>query len=156
VFDIRVTTEVPDELDIMYGTIQIGDFNEMFTASLSDWAPEHYERQWQEAAQRLVDGELKSAFVTSFLLPSNSFYFVWWPCYRSGETVYVHNQLRLYEQIQSPFCVEALYDYVPDRETVNEDGMKISEWQMPLEWVRAFAKQEPHRLTFLSRRSFSG
>jgi hypothetical protein len=101
--------------------VRIGDFNETFIASLTDWTPEQYRRQWQEAAQRLVDGGLKSAFVTSFLSPNKSFYFVWWPCYRSGEAVYVRNQLRFYDQMPSPFVVDALYDYVADRKTVSED-----------------------------------
>jgi len=146
VFDIRLTSEVPDELEdgvsAVYGIIQIGDFNETFIASLSEWTPERYALQWKEAAQRLVNGESRSAFVTSFVPPDKSFYFVWWPCYRIGKTVCVQNQMRFYDQLPSPFLVDALYDYIADRKTVSEDdGMAISEWELPLEWLRDFVNR---------------
>jgi CdiI N-terminal domain len=146
VFSIRLTSEVPDELEdgvaAVYGNIQIGDFHETFIASLCEWSDERYASQWQEAAHRLVNGESKSAFVTSFVPPDKSLYFVWWPCYRIGETVYVQNQMRFYEQLPSPFLVNALYDYVADRKVVSEDdGTAISEWELPLEWLRDFVRR---------------
>jgi hypothetical protein len=144
VFDIGLTTEIPAELEegtsAVYGSIQMGDFKEKFIAELSEWSPERYDQQWQEAAKRLVRGEAKSAFITSFLSPSKSFYFTWWPCYRVGETVYVQNQLRFYEQIPS-FAVERIYDYVVERKIVSkDDGTAISEWELPLEWIRDFTR----------------
>jgi hypothetical protein len=141
-FDIRLSTETPDEVEVgaaVYGQIQIGSFNETFIASLSDWPPDRYRRQWLEAAERLVTGESKSAFVSSFVSPRDGMYFVWWPCYRVGEIVYVQNQLRFYEQLPSPFHENALYNYVADRRTVSEDeGSPISEWELPLLSIRDF------------------
>jgi hypothetical protein len=115
-FDIQLTDEAPPELDggvsALYGSIEIGDFKEKFVVSLVEWTPERYERQWREAAKRLLEGFAKSAFVTSFVSPRGSFYFVWWVCFRIRETVHIQNQLRFYEQLPGPFSVDALYDYI--------------------------------------------
>jgi len=94
----------------------------------------------QEACRRLVNGESKSAFVTSFVSPQLSFYFMWWVCYREGEAVYIQNQMMHYEQLPSAFVPESLYDYVEDRKTVTDEGLQVSEWKMPLQWVREFLK----------------
>lgn len=143
-FDIRLTAEVPAELEAgvsaVYGSIQIGEFNETFVTSLAEWPPERYQLQWREAAQRLVKGAAKSAFVTSFLPPNKWLYFVWWPCYRIDENVYIQNQLRFDEQIPS-FAVEHLYDYIDDRKTVTDDGEQISEWELPLESLRDYVNR---------------
>jgi hypothetical protein len=124
---------------LVYGNLQIGDFRETFVASLLDWTPEAYRQQWREAAERLVNGESKSAFVTSFAPPTDAGHFEWWPCYGVYEIVYVQNQFRFYEQLASSFHLDSLYDYVADRKTVSEaDGAPISEWQIPLHWIRDF------------------
>jgi hypothetical protein len=141
-FDVRLSTDTLDEVDEaqgLWGRIQIGSFTEDFIAYLCDWAPEQYRRQWLEAADRLVNGESKSAFVTTFVSPRNGGHLVWWPCYRIGETVYLQNQLLFYQQISSPFAIEALYEYVSDRKTASDDdGTPISEWAVPLNWIHDF------------------
>lgn len=142
-FDICLLPEIPIEMDegepLIWGTLQIGDFSERFVASLFEWSAERYRQQWAEAAQRLVDGDPKSAFVTSFLSPENAGHFEWWPCYKVNEIVFVQNQLRFYEQLTSPFRIDALYDYISDRKIVSEDGSSsVSEWQMPIRWIRDF------------------
>src|SRR5580658_2066531 len=101
-----------EESPMMYGGLQIGDFYENFMASLFEWTPEMYRQQWIDAAERLVNGESKSAFVTSFVPPTDSGNFWWWKCYRVDETVYVQNQLRFYDQLASPFHLDLLYDFV--------------------------------------------
>ena len=145
-FDIRLSTNTPDEADeapALWGRIQIGSFTEDFIAYLSDWTPEQYRRQWLEAAGRLVSGESKSAFVTMFVSPKNGGHFEWWPCYRVGEIVYLQNQLRFYEQIASPFLIESLYEYVSDRKTISDDdGTPISEWEVPLRWILDFVNRD--------------
>jgi hypothetical protein len=146
VFDIRLLPEIPIEMDegqsLMWGSLQIADFREDFVVSLFDWTPVACRQQWREAAERLVKGEPKSAFVTSFVPPTDGSHFEWWTCYGVKEIVYVQNQLRFYEQLASPFNLDSLYDYVADRKTVSEDdGSPISEWQMPVQWMRDFLIQ---------------
>jgi len=40
-----------------------------------------------------------------------------------------------------PFMIESLYEYVSDRRTASDDGMPISEWEVPLRWIRAFVSR---------------
>jgi hypothetical protein len=147
-FDISLTTVHPEDPDDgvsereVYGQIQIGDFSESFVASLAVWSPLQYEEQWREAAKRLVDGHLKSAFVTSYVAPNVIDW--WWPCYLSGETVYIHNQLCFSAELFSDFKIEALYDFVGDRKIVDDDrGEAISEWQVSLDSMREFLRLPP-------------
>jgi CdiI N-terminal domain len=145
-FDNHLSSETLDEADVapaLWGRIQFGSFKEDFTAYLCDWPPEQHRRQWLEAAERLLNGESKSAFVTMFVSPKNGGHFEWWPCYRVGEVVYFQNQFLSYERIASPFAVESLYEYVSDRETLDDDGgVPISEWEVPLQWVRDFVGRD--------------
>jgi hypothetical protein len=145
-FDIRLSTGTLDEAEqapAVWGRIQFGSLTEDFVAYLCDWTPAQYKRQWLEAAKRLVNGESKSAFVTMFVSPKNGGHFEWWPCYRVGEIVYLQNQLRFYEQVASLFAVESLYEYVSDRKTASDhDGTPVSEWELPLQWIRDFANRD--------------
>jgi hypothetical protein len=57
--------------------------------------------------------------------------------------VYLQNQLRFYEQVASLFAVESLYEYVSDRKTASDhDGTPVSEWELPLQWIRDFANRD--------------
>ena len=145
IFDIRLTSEALEEHDecapAVYGTIRLGDFVETFLAFLSDWSVEDYQRQWEEAAIRLVDGKTTSAFVTSFESPSRSNHFEWWPCYLLGDMVHFQNQLKFYEQVPD-FDIDKLYEFIGKRRTLSEDGVSpISEWQVPLSCVRRFLEK---------------
>jgi hypothetical protein len=117
----------------VYGNIRIGDFWEDFVASLGEWSPEDYRLQWRQAGLRLLNGESKSAFVTSFSNPNRADLFEWWPCYRCDDVVIVRSQFRFYDQLPSPFSLDLLYTYIEDR--TNDPA---SEWQMPIQWVRGF------------------
>lgn len=68
-FDISFISEQPEIDDegwvALLGRVTVGDETESFMASLEHWTREDYERQWQEAAQRLLDGEERTAFFTS-------------------------------------------------------------------------------------------
>jgi hypothetical protein len=123
----------------VYGRILIGDFSERFVASLADWSPADYETHWLESARRILSGQVRSAFVTSFVGPDKAPNLTWWPSYRVGDVVYVQNQLLFYQQLQQPFTPDRLYECVKERETVSEDGEEISEWEMPLNWLADFA-----------------
>lgn len=143
IFDIRLSAEVPEEPEegpswALYGSIQIGEFKEIFVASFQAWSPTQYEEQWREAAKRLVDGETKSAFVTGFIPPSSGGGFEWWPCYLCGENVRFQNQLRFYDRLPSSFTEDDLYDFIDDREVLSEEGSPISEWEISLQSIREF------------------
>ena len=68
VFDIAFVHDEPerqeDGWDALEGEIRLGDYRETFLAALDPWGRQDYERHWIEAAQRLIRGSDRTAFVT--------------------------------------------------------------------------------------------
>jgi hypothetical protein len=142
-FEIRLTNEaVPDsEGQAVYGRIQIEDYTETFVASLVSWTPDEYESQWYRACQRLVEGALESALVSSYVTPPTSEFFMWWPLYREGEIVHVRNELVPYSQLNKPFSVEAPWTSVRERKIATDEGLEISEWNTSIQSIQKFLAQ---------------
>lgn len=66
--------------------------------------------------------------------------------FRVDKTVYFHEQLLFFEngpeqflRISEPFSLDRQFDYIRDRETINEDCNRISEWNVSLTELEAFA-----------------
>jgi hypothetical protein len=146
-FKIFATDEIVSEstnnaTPAFYGEIVIGDLHETFVASLASWTRDDYDRHWRKALERLIAGADRSALITDYVEPpthpSDGSYLVWWPLYRDGDTVYVQNHILFFGQLSQPFSSERPWDSVRDRETVNEDGQKISEWATTIEEIKYF------------------
>jgi hypothetical protein len=121
------------------GLLVIGDAKERFLASLYQWSKVDYERQWRQAINVLLRETKKSALITEYLSPDVASHFVWWPMYVVGNTVFVQNHLLFYEQLREPFAVANAPSFVRERQTLNDEGQKISEWSVSLSEVEAFA-----------------
>jgi len=142
VFDIFLTDKPVEDLDpgveAVYGQIRLGDFQESFVADVVLWKPSQYLQHWRSAVRRIVEGEERSALITSFLEPSLSRYLVWWPLYRDGQNVRIQNQLRFFDQLRRPFSLERYWDSVDQRRQISDNGEKISEWIVPVEDMKAY------------------
>jgi hypothetical protein len=55
-----------------------------------------------------------------------------WVLYRDGNKVSVQDEIIFLNELLEKFEIEKLDTYVGDRETVTEDGNKISEWETDL------------------------
>lgn len=117
---------------VAVGNIQIGSFNEEFQASLSYWSRENYQTQWMDAVYKLINGEDKVALITSMYPPKTANFIIWWMMYRIGENVHVQNQVLFLDELDKDFEEENVYQFIPERETVTEDGDVISEWIISL------------------------
>lgn len=139
-FDIHLTTEMVPESDgqAVYGRIQVEDFNETFIVSLVSWTRDEYESQWFRACQRLLEGAGESALVSSYVAPSESKFFMWWPLYREGEVVHVRNELVPYSQLETPFSAEAPWASVRKRKILTDEGLEISEWDTSVQSIQDF------------------
>ncbi len=121
------------------GRITVGtDFSEKFEADLSYWDRSRYEEDWRTNVRRLVEGAERAVLLTSITAPTTANFFFWWPLYRVGEAVHVQNQLLFLDELTAPFDPARSWDFVADRETVNEDGLRISEWQCSLSDLRSW------------------
>ena len=144
-FDIYLTDEVVPESDgdAVYGKIQIEDYKETFVASLVGWSRGHYEHHWREACQRLIRDGRESALISSYEQPSWSEFLVWWPLYPDGDVVYVRNELLIYAQQREPFSIEVPWRSIRRRAIVNDEGLKISEWDTSARSIREFLERRP-------------
>lgn len=139
VFEIEFTTNVPEpqeeDWDGLWGRITLGDYQEDFLSPLSLWPRERYERQWREAAERLVAGSSPTAFFTS------AFQFSW-GMWRDGDEVRVRQQFLHSELVDSlgsaPDLDRAPYELLGDYHRTAEDGEAISEWRLDMADVEAF------------------
>lgn len=122
------------------GLLVLGVGRETFLASLFQWRAQDYERQWAQAIAALLKGKKKAALITTYGSPEVATHLEWWPMYLVGNTVYFQNQLLFYHQLPRRFSIESSFSFLGDRNTVNEEGKKISEWRVPLTEVEAFAE----------------
>lgn len=125
------------------GWIQIGDFAESFEMVFEFWSPQEYQRHWIEAIRRMVDGAEVGALVTSVTNPDTANFLFWWPMYREGNRIIFQNQILFLTELEQPFRLEEYVAFVPRRETINEDGDKISEWAVPLADLKGFLRILP-------------
>ena len=145
-FDIAFVGTEPELQDEgwygLWGQLTIGDYRESFLASLSLWSRADYERQWVEAATRLVRGKERSAFFTS------AFQF-WWTMWSDGVTVRVHEELFTGERLEplgsSPNTSVTPYHLIDSYQSMTEDGEPISEWQLALDDIHAYLARRASR-----------
>lgn len=116
----------PDE-NTYKGEIVIGDHTESFWAPLWYWSVADYERQWKEGLIRVVEGQTKSCLITSMNDPTLAKFIFWWPLYRVGNQIYIQNHI-LFLDKRLRFSEKDLYERVPDREVLSDEGDPISEW----------------------------
>jgi hypothetical protein len=137
-FDIEFIDPEPEPQDEgwlgLWGRITLGDYSERFIAPLGTWTKADYERQWIEAADRLVSGHERTAFVTA------PFRF-WWTMWHEGEDVFVHEELLTPERYAGPYDGGVPYRLIEERFTESEDGDQVSEWRVSFADILNFVER---------------
>jgi hypothetical protein len=123
---------------VLRGCITLGDFAEEFESSLSYWRQADYEQQWREAAKRIESREARSAFIVDMYNPSQTPFIMWWPIWRNDKIIFVQNQLLLFDQLVVAFNEANPYIHIGERTTENEEGQRISQWQVSLSDIEDF------------------
>ncbi len=139
-FSINLTDRefVDGEEIFMVGEIQIGEFHETFISSLSYWTKINYLTQWKIALTRICNGNDKSCFVTSMLDPSSADFIFLWVLYLDGNIVHLQNQILFLDQLDKPFSELNLYEFISIRETISDEGDKISEWDVNINDIKEY------------------
>jgi hypothetical protein len=145
-FSIRFLPESFQEIEhdpIMeaIGEIVLGEFSELFLASLSFWTKAQYEAHWREALNRIVQNVSPSGLITTMYDPVVANFIFWWPMYRQGSDVIVHNQMLLLMEIEERLDPNNPYSLIPEYYRVSEDGEKVSEWRISIGDVCTFLQQ---------------
>jgi len=119
------------------GELTLGEATEGFQSDLHTWSMAEYEAQWRTAVARLLAGQTESALLTSYRGPEAAYHFLW-PMWRVGTTVYLQERIVLTEDLAEPFDPGQPWTVVGERSTVNEDGVPVSEWEVPLGQLAPF------------------
>ena len=66
----------------------------------------------------------------------------WWILYKVGDTIFVQNHLLvsyMYKEVigEGPFTPDTCYNYIDKRITHTDDGRKISEWNVKIDYVES-------------------
>jgi hypothetical protein len=142
VFDIRFLDAPPEPREEgglgLWGEITLGEYREPFLAPLALWSREQYERQWREAAERLLRGADRTAFFSAA-------WQFWWTMARDGEDVLVQEEIITGERVEmlgvTPEPGYAPYELLEPIRLQTEDGEDISTWRVTLADVASFAAQ---------------
>lgn len=135
-FRIRITRDRSGELCC---EIAVDDFVERTTLDLDTWSTSDYERQWVDALSRLVSESTARVIVMTWgAMPDRKTVRRGWRMHRHGSLVRI--QERIYVPQDHSFDVDANGAVVDneDMEVRNDDGDRISEWNIPVKAIRAF------------------
>ncbi len=122
------------------GELTMGQSTEGFYSSLYQWSTQNYENQWSDAIRLLLGGAPKAALIVEYLSPDVASHLEWWAMYREADVVYLQHQLVFYKQLTKPFSINAPFASLRDRETINQQGRRISEWSVSLSEIEQFAR----------------
>lgn len=121
------------------GRIVIGDFTETFRIPLGFWEESDYRRSWRRAFEVLdADPHGMSCLMTSMTDPDKSNFLGCWPMYREGEDVYIQNAIIFLNEIQQDFDPAAPWRCVGPRQSIDDDGNRVSEWITSMSSLREF------------------
>ena len=130
-----------DDPNVPYamGRIVAGELDEGFASTLYEWGKRDYEAQWLHSLERIVAGDMKVTLITQYVNPAESSNLEWWALYRGEhDLVYAQNHLRFYDQLGGDFSVVDANRFLQERITANEDGKRISEWEVPFTDIKLF------------------
>jgi hypothetical protein len=124
------------------GRIVAGELDENFRSNLYEWDKHGYESQWLQSLERILQGDEKAVLITSYVNQRAVSNLEWWALYRGDcDTVHVQNHLPWFRQFEKEFSVADASNFLHDRVTVNEDGNRLSEWDVPLRDIELFVAQ---------------
>lgn len=124
------------------GTIVAGDLSEEFEVSLVDWDEAAYRDSWCRELSRFVRGADKAVLLTVAMDPSRANWMRGYVLYKFGPEVRVQERMFILDELREQFNLSDPSASVGDYESVNEDGMRISQWVVPMRDIEQFWRQE--------------
>lgn len=123
------------------GRLMLGKCEEEFLANLALWNKSDYESHWIRELKAFVGGNYKVALIVSYYDPKTSLNMEIWRVYRDREWAYFSNQLLFCSTLPDHFEVSEISRYIDDRVVIDEDGNRISEWNVAIRDIELFLKR---------------
>ena len=122
---------------VLPSSIIIDEFSEVINIPLSYWNINNYKVSWLNSLEEGLKNKKHATLVVSMYEPENANFVFTWVLYFSGNDVFVQNKVLFLDECPE-FTPETINEFTGARETHNEDGMKISEWNTDLDSVINF------------------
>lgn len=142
-FDIEGELFVP-------ASIVIDDFKEAMNIPLTYWNIDDYKKSWFNSLEEGLAKKNHAALAVSMYEPELANFVFVWVAYFKGEMVHIQNSIIFLEEYKN-FSPERINEFIDERTTHDEDGMKISEWITDLRSVLVFYNNLKLRITSCSR-----
>jgi len=130
------------------GLLVMAGRSERFISNLALWDKNDYESHWRRELKSIIDGKNRVAIITCYNDPAHSTEMEIWPAYRDDGMVRMQNHLLSYIDLPQGFAVSEVSSYLEDRQVIDEDGNKLSEWSVTIRDIEEFLKwHEEHGST---------
>ncbi|MGA8134702.1 MAG: hypothetical protein WCA48_11190 [Pseudomonas gingeri] len=139
-FNVVIAREVSEFFGeaVLEGHIELSGSIERFYAPVSYWTREQYIESWKRSFAEGYGSKTHSALIVSMHDPLQTNFLFVWVLYFGASKVFVQNKVLFLDDIDGTFEEGKINEYVDGRATVNEDGAKISEWEVELDDVLSF------------------
>lgn len=118
-------------------SIIIDDFIESMNIPLTYWNISDYKKSWLKSLEEGLTKKNHAALAVSMYEPVLANFVFVWVLYFKAEKVHVQNSIIFLEEHKN-FSPEKINEFIDERTTHDEDGMKISEWHTDLNSVLDF------------------
>lgn len=122
---------------VAMGRIQLGDDQETFDAFVGYWPIERYRQSWITELRRLTGGADTACLLTCVWYPQDANFPEAWSLYRFGDSVRVHQNLIIHDQLDHAFNPDEPWKSIPPYAEF-EDGNRISEWRITIADIQDF------------------
>lgn len=136
IFPGKVPVNIEDEL-VIPTSIIINEFQEAINIPLTYWNISDYKKNWLRSLEEGLASKNHAALVVSMYEPVLTNFVFAWVIYFEGEVAYVQNNVIFLDECND-FSPERINEFVGERTTHDEDGIKISEWDTDLDSIFAF------------------
>ncbi|NGT12866.1 hypothetical protein [Achromobacter insolitus] len=139
-FSISLNEKIVRRFDepVLQGEIDLDGYKENFLAPVGFWSRADYLESWKKSLDHAIRDRGHAVLATSMRNPDICNFVFCWVVYMEKEQAYVQNRILFLDELTTPFVPSEINSYISERETVNEDGLEISEWRVDVSSVVSF------------------
>jgi len=141
-FSMKLFEEILERFDEsgLYGEIEIDGYKEGFFSPVRFWSRMDYLKSWKKSLDQGLQNRGHAALATSMYDPNSCNFIFCWVIYIEGERAYLQNKILFLDELSVPFVPDDINTHISEREEIDEDGMKISQWSVDVSSIVEFSE----------------
>lgn len=124
------------------GRVIAGGLDETFEAPIYEWGEAAYRASWRSELKRVLDGADSAVLLTLVVNPDNANWLRGYVLYRFDSCIRVQERLFFVDELDHEFDLAKPSLSAGAYRSMNEDGVRISEWITSIADVRDFYEIE--------------